>query len=92
MTVADLQRPVASARPYHPIQGGTVVSVEDNKVVIRRSIEDGENRADLGVLEDCYATDYVHQYPQSRRAGLARAERSLSRLLRRFSQWPGHDR
>jgi steroid delta-isomerase-like uncharacterized protein len=39
------------------------MSVEDNKAVVRRSIEQGENRADLGVLEDCYATDYVHHDP-----------------------------
>ena len=38
------------------------MSVEDNKVLVRRSIE-GENRADLGMLEDCYATNYVHHDP-----------------------------
>jgi steroid delta-isomerase-like uncharacterized protein len=41
------------------------MSVEDNKAVVRRSIEEGENRADLGVLEDCYATDYVHHDPDN---------------------------
>jgi hypothetical protein len=35
------------------------------RAVVRRSIEQGENRADLSVLEDCYATDYVHHNPDN---------------------------
>ena len=41
------------------------MSIEDNKAVVRRSIEEGENRADLDVLEQCYATDYVHHDPDN---------------------------
>jgi hypothetical protein len=40
------------------------MSVEDNNALVRRCIE-GENRADLGMLEDCYATNYVHQDPDN---------------------------
>jgi steroid delta-isomerase-like uncharacterized protein len=40
------------------------MSVEDNKALVRRSIE-GENRADLGMVEDCYATNYVHHDPNN---------------------------
>ena len=40
------------------------MSVEDNKALVRRSIE-GENRADLGMVEDCYATNYVHHDPDN---------------------------
>ena len=40
------------------------MSLEDNKALVRRSIE-GENRADLGMVEDCYATNYVHHDPDN---------------------------
>jgi steroid delta-isomerase-like uncharacterized protein len=40
------------------------MSVEDNKALVRRSIE-GENQADLGMVEDCYATNYVHHDPDN---------------------------
>jgi hypothetical protein len=63
VTVADRQRPLAHLHTYQAIERGTGMSVEDDKAVVRRSIEEGENRADLDVLEDCHATDYVHHDP-----------------------------
>jgi hypothetical protein len=44
--------PLQAADPNH----ASVTSADFE----RRSIEQGENRADLSVLEDCCATDYVH--------------------------------
>jgi steroid delta-isomerase-like uncharacterized protein len=40
------------------------MSVEDNNELVCRSIE-GENQADLGMVEDCYATNYVHHDPDN---------------------------
>jgi steroid delta-isomerase-like uncharacterized protein len=41
------------------------MSVEDNKAIVRRLIEEGWNRADLGAIEACYATDYVNHDPDN---------------------------
>jgi hypothetical protein len=41
------------------------MSVEDNKAIVGRLIDEGWNRADLGAIDAGYATDYVNHDPDN---------------------------
>lgn len=39
------------------------MSIEQNKALVRRSVDEGWNQPDFGNVDDCYAADFVHHDP-----------------------------
>ncbi|MER3404875.1 MAG: hypothetical protein C4289_06680, partial [Chloroflexota bacterium] len=61
--LAGMHRVIDLDGSENKAERSTVMSIEENKALVRRSVDEGWNKPYFAGVDDCYAVDFVHHDP-----------------------------